>query len=138
MLSRSEPVSFGIEESTNETGNTSYDRDFYQYAWFRLLILFILLIVCMVAIFVIGLQSDLLSAMVNLSLGSPLIVLSVPIYSFIFVCLDGYRAFISNFLQTLRIGRDVQLILSRFFPYFVIFSLSAPIGAWLFALLAVW
>lgn len=132
VLSRSEPVSFDIEESTNETGNTSYDRDFYQYAWFRLLIVFILLIVCMVAVFVIGFGSDFVSAIIKSSLIIPLIVLSVPIYSFIFVCLDGYRASISNFLQILRIGRDVQHKLSCFFPYFVIFSLSAPMGAWLF------
>lgn len=138
VLSRSEPVSFGIEESTNESGDTSYDRDFYQYAWFRLLIFFILLIVCMVASFVIGFDTNFVSALYYESFGSPFLFLSVPTYSLIFVFLDGYQGPISNLLQMLRIRRHVQLKLSRFLPYFVIFLLSGTIGIWIFGLFPSW
>lgn len=110
-----------FESTTTQTETTSYDRDFYQYAWFRLLIVFILVIFALLAVFAIGLAPNVPSAVRSLSSGLPLIIFPVPIYSFLFVWLDGYRSPNPKFLQMLR--RATSL------PYFALVSLLVPMAS---------
>jgi len=91
MVSRSEhPMSLaGVahsvsEDSTNQTDDMSYDRDFYQYVWFRVLILLILLGIFPVAVLIFNVTSDgAVVFILGLSISS-FIVLVLPLYSLCF------------------------------------------------------
>lgn len=130
MVSRSEHsmsmagVAHLASEDPTETDNMSYDRDFYQYVWFRLLISLILLTIFQVAIYVFF-WGNVWSVVIVLGVHVYILIGLIPLYSLLFVFLDGYRVPISEFLQKLRIRRSVQHKLSHYLPYFILSSLVA-------------
>ena len=99
---------FVIEALTKRPAIISYDQDFYQYAWFRLLILLILVLIFMVVIFAFAFMPDFLWEMRLYRRELAIIFLPVPVYTLFFVFLEDYRDPISDYLRALRIRRDVQ------------------------------
>jgi len=120
VIGQADVVSFAFEDPTNPSGNTSYSMDFYQFTWFRVLILLILLLTSTVAVTIIKEGDVVFLVSTILPQGFPSLVGAVALYTLFFVCLDSYRAPISKFLQVLRIQKNLQHKLSPYLPYFVL------------------
>ena len=113
------------------SGNSSYHRDFYQYVWFRLLVLLILLqnFEIFLALLFLFPPSPGYGVVKVLASIAPLvmnIVVLVPLFALFFLCLEDFKRPISRFLLRLCIGRGVQHRVGLCLPYIVLVAFLLP------------
>ena len=119
--------SFIAEPSSIQAGNMSYNRDFYQYTWFRSLIflihIFILEFIVWLLIFTAK-TGSVVRTLTSVTRSAASIIVWLPAYVLLFLCLEDFHRPISSFLLVLRIPRAAQHTIHLYLPYMAFFALN--------------